>query len=164
MADKNIEKLVAMLVEEKISDRPELFLVDVKMLPNRKLIILMDGDAGIGIADCAAISRFVGFKLEEDNVIEEAYNLEVSSPGIDTPLTLTRQYIKNIGRYLAVKTTDGAEREGKLLRVADGNIVIDEKVKAVRKTPGEKAKKAEVVENTIPLAEIVEAKVIISFK
>lgn len=164
MADMNIEKRVALLVEEKIADRPELFLVDVKMLPNRKLIILVDGDAGIGIGDCAAISRFVGFKLEEENVIEEAYNLEVSSPGIDSPLTLTRQYSKNIGRDLSVKMQDGNLREGKLLSLTEDAIVIDEKIKAVRKAPGEKGKKAEVVESTIPLAEIAEAKVLISFK
>jgi hypothetical protein len=82
----NIEKRVTELVEEKIADMPNLFLVDVKMHSNGKLIVLVDGDNGIGIADCAAISRHVGFHLEEENVIEEAYNLEVSSPGIDTPL------------------------------------------------------------------------------
>jgi len=160
----NIEKQVAELVEEKIADRPELFLVDVKMLPNRKLMILVDGDAGIGIADCAAISRFVGFKLEEDNVIEEAYNLEVSSPGIDSPLTLIRQYPKNIGRELSVKMKDGVLREGELLRIEEDTIVINEKIKAVRKTAGEKGKKAEVIESSIPLSEIAETKVLISFK
>jgi ribosome maturation factor RimP len=164
MADMNIEKRVALLVEEKIADRPELFIVDIKMLPSRKLIILMDGDAGIGIADCAAISRFVGFKLEEDNVIEEAYNLEVSSPGIDTPLTLIRQYSKNIGRELSIKMTDGTLREGKLLSVEEDSIVINELIKAVRKTAGEKGKKAEVIESTIPLNQIAETKVVISFK
>jgi ribosome maturation factor RimP len=164
MADMNIEKRVAGLVEEKIADRPELFIVDIKMLPNRKLIILMDGDTGIGIADCAAISRFVGFKLEEENVIEEAYNLEVSSPGIDAPLTLIRQYSKNIGRDLDVKMTDGSTKEGKLIRVEEDNIVIEEKIKAVRKTAGEKAKKAEIIESTIALNQIAETKVVISFK
>src|ERR1700684_1279741 len=98
----NIEKRVTELVEEKIAEiqRPDLFLVDVKMHANGKLIILLDGDKGIGIADCAAVSRYVGFRLEEESAIEDAYNLEVSSPGLDMPLTLVRQYIKNIGRNL----------------------------------------------------------------
>jgi len=107
----NIEQKVSELVEQKIADRPDLFLVGVKMHPNGKLIILMDGDSGIGIADCAAISRHVGFHLEEENVIEQAYNLEVSSPGIDTPLVLKRQYEKNIGRNVSVKQLDGVKRE-----------------------------------------------------
>jgi ribosome maturation factor RimP len=55
--------------------------------------------AGQAYHECAQVSRYVGFKLEEENVIEEAYNLEVSSPGIDTPLMLVRQYTKNIGRH-----------------------------------------------------------------
>lgn len=158
MSEKKIEKYVATLVEEKIADRPDLFLVEVKMLPSRKLMIHVDGDQGIGIADCAAISRFVGFKLEEDNVIEEAYNLEVSSPGIDAALTLPRQYTKNIGRNVGIKMLDGSKREGTLKSLDNDNIIIEEKVKA------EKGKKAAIAENTIPLSQIAETKVLISFK
>ena len=115
----NIDKKITKLVEVKLAElaRPDLFLVDVKMHGNGKLMILVDGDNGVGIADCAAISRYVGFKLEEENVIETAYNLEVSSPGIDFPLSSQRQYNKNIGRDLAIKMADGAKREGKLSSV-----------------------------------------------
>lgn len=153
----NIEKRVTELVEEKIADMPNLFLVDVKMHSNGNLIVLVDGDDGIGIADCVAISRHVGFHLEEENVIEDAYNLEVSSPGIDTPLTLKRQYAKNIGRSLSLKMADGVKKEGKLLSAADDTITIEEIVK-------EKGKKAETVESIIPTDKITEAKVLISFK
>jgi ribosome maturation factor RimP len=153
----NIEKRVTELVEEKIADMPNLFLVDVKMHQNGKLIVLVDGDNGIGIADCAAISRHVGFHLEEENVIEEAYNLEVSSPGIDTPLVLKRQYAKNIGRTVSIKMDDGTKREGELLTAGDDFIIIAETIK-------QKGKKAETVESTIPTDKITETKVLISFK
>ena len=153
----NIEKRVTELVEEKIADMPNLFLVDVKMHSNGKLIVLVDGDNGIGIADCVAISRHVGFHLEEENVIEEAYNLEVSSPGIDTPLTLKRQYAKNIGRSLAIKMDDGTKREGVLKEAGESTITIEEQIK-------QKGKKAETVESTIPTDKITEATVLISFK
>jgi ribosome maturation factor RimP len=153
----NIEKRTAELVEEKIADMPNLFLVDVKMHTNGKLIVLVDGDNGIGIADCVAISRHVGFHLEEENVIDTPYNLEVSSPGIDTPLTLKRQYAKNIGRTLAIKMDDGTKREGKLLSAADNEITIEETIK-------QRGKKAEIVESTIPTDKITETKVLISFK
>jgi len=153
----NIEKRVTELVEEKIAEMPNLFLVDVKMHSNGKLIVLVDGDNGIGIADCVAISRHVGFHLEEENVIEDPYNLEVSSPGIDTPLTLKRQYVKNIGRTLGVKMDDGSKREGKLLSADDDTITIEETIK-------EKGKKAETVESIIPTDKITETKVLISFK
>lgn len=153
----NIEKRVKELVEEKIADKPNLFLVDIKMHSNGKLMILVDGDNGIGIDDCVAISRHVGFHLEEENVIETAYNLEVSSPGIDTPLTSLRQYTKNIGRSLAIKMVDGTKREGKLKGITEDAIIIDEIIK-------EKGKKAETVESVIPIDKITETKVLISFK
>lgn len=153
----SVENRVIELVEEKISDRPDLFLVDVKMHSNGKLIILMDGDQGINIKDCAAISRHVGYHLEEENVLEQAYNLEVSSPGIDTPLTLLRQYIKNIGRSISITMVDGSKREGKLLAASDNNIQLEEAKK-------EKGKKAVKIENTIFLDQIKETKVLISFK
>lgn len=152
-----VEKRVTALVEEKISDRPELFLVEVKMLPNNKLIIHVDGDEGISIQDCAAISRHVGFHLEEENVIEKAYNLEVSSPGVGEPLKLTRQYHKNIGRDLGLKLTGGETKEGKLLAVTDQGITIEAKIK-------EKGKKVQLVETSIDFNSITETKVLISFK
>jgi len=123
----NIEKRVRELVEEKIADKPNLFLVDIKMHSNGSLTILVDGDNGIGIDDCVAISRHVGFRLEEENVIETAYNLEVSSPGLDTPLKSIRQYLKNVGRTLEIKMADGVKREGKLSAITEDAIVIEEK-------------------------------------
>jgi len=153
----NIEKKVKALVEEKIADKPNLFIVDIKMHSNGKLVILVDGDNGIGIDDVAGISRYVGFKLEEENVIETAYNLEVSSPGLDAPLRSIRQYLKNIGRNLAIKMADGTKREGKLSSITEDAIVIEEKVK-------EKGKRAEVIEAVIPVDQITETKVLISFK
>jgi ribosome maturation factor RimP len=155
----NIDKKVAELVEEKIVEieRPDLFLVSAKLHANGKLIILVDGDQGIGIAECVAISRYVGFKLEEEDAIKTPYNLEVSSPGIDMPLTMTRQYTKNIGRDLTIKMTDGVKREGKLMALTADAITIEEKIK-------QKGKKAEIIESVIPVNQITETKVLISFK
>jgi ribosome maturation factor RimP len=146
-------------VQEKIAaiERTDLYLVDVKMHPNGKLVILVDGDKGIGIGECAQISRHVGFHLEEENVLDTAYNLEVSSPGIDSPLTLPRQYVKNVERQLAIKMADGSKREGKLNGLTEDAILLEEIIK-------EKGKKAETIESVIPLNQITETKVLISFK
>lgn len=152
-----VENRVKELVEEKIADRADLFIVSIRMMKNGILEILLDGDNGIAIEDCAAVSRHVGFHLEEENVIENAYRLEVSSPGIDSPLVLVRQYEKNIGREVRVKLEDGTKREGKLLSISDDAITIEEKVK-------EKGKKAELKEAIFPLNQIKETKVLISFK
>ena len=155
----NIEKRVKELAEEKIAEleRADLFVVDVKFHSNGNLVILVDGDNGVGISDCVAISRYVGFKLEEENTIDTAYNLEVSSPGVDLPLTQLRQYTKNIGRELGIKMADGAKREGKLTALTEDAITIEEKIK-------DKGKKATVMESVIPIDQITETKVLISFK
>lgn len=153
----NIEKRVTELVEEKIAEQPDLFLVDVQMLGNGTLSILVDGDNGVSISDCAAISRHVGFHLEEENTIEQAYRLEVSSPGTDTPLQSLRQFRKNINRSLKVKLKDGTIREGKLAGVDDLGISFQELVR-------DKGKKSVLVENFIKFQDISETKVLVSFK
>lgn len=156
----DLEKKIRELAEEKIAEiaRPDIFVVDVKVnSTGNKVVILLDGDNGAGIDECAQVSRYVGFKLEEGELIADAYNLEVSSPGIDTPLMLVRQYTKNIGRTVSVKMPDGIKREGKLLAVNANDIVIEEKIK-------EKGKKAALVEAAIPMEQITEIKVLISFK
>jgi ribosome maturation factor RimP len=153
----NIEKRVIELVEEKIADRPDLFIVDVQMHNSGILSILVDGDNGVAISDCVAISRHVGFHLEEENTIEQAYRLEVSSPGIDTPLKSIRQFRKNINRSLKIKLSDGNIREGKLLNADDSGITIQEIVK-------EKGKKAVAIESFIQITDISETIVLVSFK
>ena len=153
----NIEKRVTELVEEKIADRPDLFLVDVQMHGSGILSILVDGDNGVAISDCVAISRHVGFHLEEENAIEQAYRLEVSSPGLDTPLKLLRQYQKNINRSVRVKLKDGNKREGKLIHSDESGISLQESVK-------EKGKKAVLAENFISFGDITETIVLVSFK
>ena len=153
----NIENRVIELVEEKIADRPDLFIVDVQMHNSGILSILVDGDNGVAISDCVAISRHVGFHLEEENTIEQAYRLEVSSPGIDTPLKSIRQFRKNINRSLKVKLTDGNIREGKLLSADDSGITIEEIIK-------EKGKKSVTIESFIQITDISETLVLVSFK
>jgi ribosome maturation factor RimP len=155
----DIEKKVAELVEGKITEmgRPDLFIVSVKFHTNGKLVILVDGDKGVGIADCVQISRHVGFHLEEKDIIKTAYNLEVSSPGVDMPLTLLRQYAKNIGRQISVKIINGNKREGLLTAITEDAVIIEEKIK-------EKGEKAKIIESVIPADQITETKVILSFK
>ena len=152
-----VEDRVIELIEEKIADRDDLFIVSVRMLKNGVLEILLDGDNGISIDDCVKVSRHVGFHLEEENVVDHAYRLEVSSPGVDSALVLPRQYQKNIGRNVKLKMNDGGKREGKLVAVSDAAVTIEEIVK-------EKGKKAVAVPAEIPLEQIKETKVLISFK
>ena len=153
----NLEKRVMELVEEKLTDRPDLFIVSIKIVNQANVIVLLDGDNGLGIHDCAMVSRHVGFHLEEENAITDAYTLEVSSPGLDTPLVLDRQFQKNIERTLAVKLTSGEKVEGVLKSATDAEIVLNINIK-------EKGKKIRNEDKIIVKSDIAEALVQVSFK
>ena len=140
----NLEKRVRELVEEKLTDRPDLFIVSIKILNQANVTVLLDGDNGLGIHDCAMVSRHVGFHLEEENAITDAYTLEVSSPGLDTPLVLDRQFQKNIDRTLAVKLISGEKIECVLKAVADSDITLNMNIKEKGKKIRNEDKRREI--------------------
>jgi ribosome maturation factor RimP len=154
----HLEERIRQLIDEKLADRPDLFIVEIKIVNNTKVTILLDGDNGIGIHDCALVSRHVGFHLEEENLIDQAYNLEVGSPGLDTPLVLERQFQKNVGRLLEIKLLEGKKTQGNLVSTTPDSLTILEEVKEKGK------KKVKITEKTIQKTEIVEVKVGVSFK
>lgn len=145
------EKRIKEIAEEAIVENPSTFLVEVVIKGNsgnQKVIVLLDGDEGISIDECSKVSRALGNLMEEEELMEGKYTLEVSSPGLDHPLKLHRQYVKNIGRNLEVETTEGQKIEGKLTEVTDQEIVIN-----VNKE-----------DRTMSFTEISQSKVVVSFK
>ena len=145
------------LVEENLS--PDKFVVEVlisgKKIPKRVLIII-DGDQGVTIDACADLSRVLSKAFDERAYFgEDNYLLEVSTPGLEHPLKLKRQYFKNAGRNLKVvgKT---ATVEGRLKEVADDKIVL------VQETGT--GKKKDIKEVEIPFSEIDKTFVTVSFK
>lgn len=125
--EDRIERRVTTLVEEKL-EGTDCFLVEIKQSPG-KIVVLLDADSGLTIETCGKVSRFLEHHLEEEGLVGEKYVLEVSSPGLDQPLKLYRQYQKNIGREVDLLMEDGSKREGTLLEVAEDSIVINEIVK-----------------------------------
>ena len=115
------------IVEEILEDHKDLFLVDMKLkgaIGNQKLLVFIDGDDGLNIDRCGQISKKIGMLLEEQEVIESKYTLEVSSPGLDFPITNKRQYKKNIDRKLAINLKEGSRVEGKLIAVGEEGLSI----------------------------------------
>lgn len=101
----------------------DLFLVDVAVSdsPVRpKITVLADGEQGITIDQCASISRRINARITETFGEEISYVLEVSSPGVDYPLTQPKQFARNVGRNLKIKLQDGSEKTGKLDEVTEG--------------------------------------------
>ncbi len=122
--DPNISTIEKML-EAILADEPTYFLVSLTSKPTNNIKVFVDGDEGITIERCVSYNRRLYKQIEEAGIYPEGdFSLEVSSPGIDEPLKLHRQYIKNIGRSVQVKLVDGAEKEGVLAFVTANDITI----------------------------------------
>jgi ribosome maturation factor RimP len=143
------------IAEGKLKDSSQ-FVVDVIVSSKRKpqkVTVVVDGDAGISIDDCADISREVAKVLDDSLVLTDSYVLEVTTPGLDQPLKLHRQYKKNIGRRMRIKVSDKVV-EGKLVEVSDSGVTIEQ-------GDGKKIEKS-VVE--LKFSEIDKSIVLVSFK
>ncbi len=153
----SLDQKLREIVEAKIAGT-DLFIVDLKLLPTGRLNVSMDGDNGISIEQCSAISRNLGYEIEQQNLIETAYNLEVSSSGIDTPLKLKRQYKKNIGRNVMLKLNaeDSEKVTGKLTEVSEEEITLEI-------TKKDKGKKVIISNEKYSFDSIKECKVQVTF-
>lgn len=121
--------------EALISKDPDLFLVEVRIKPTNNVKVFIDGDGGITIERLIQYNRSLYKILEESALFPNGdFSLEVSSPGLDEPLKLNRQYLKNIDRAVEVVTKEGEKIEGKLIRVDNQEIeILEEKGKGKKK-------------------------------
>lgn len=145
------------IITSKLAD-PSQFLVDVIVRGHKgpkKVLIVIDGDNGVTIDDCANLSRELSKAFDDTRLFEESYMLEVSTPGLDQPLKLKRQYKKNIGRRLRV-ITPRHTLEGKLLEVTDEKIKIEQEIGV--------GKQKEIKIAEISFSEIDKTFVLVSFK
>ncbi|MCY1485140.1 hypothetical protein D3C87_72280 [compost metagenome] len=92
---------VSELLNAGLEEKPSIFLIDLTITDAFKIIVTLDGDNGVTLQDCIDISRAIEHNLDRE---EQDFSLEVASGGVSAPLKLVRQYKKNIGRTLQVKT------------------------------------------------------------
>lgn len=156
-------------IVQKNLPHDKLYLVDV-ILPGgkntKKILVLIDGDEGVSIDTYTKMSRALSTELDEMDLLEQAYVLEVSSPGVDHPLQLKRQYHKNIGRNVKVVLQDETILTGKLLAVSEENITIAEgnmPKKGKKQAPLNKSPEAGINEVIIPFSDIKKTNVLVSF-
>src|SRR5579883_2155667 len=110
---------IEQLVDETLAAEPQYFRVQVKIKPVNNVKVFIDGDNGISIEKCVQFNRSLYKKIEETGLFPAGeFSLEVSSPGVDEPLKLHRQYNRNIGRTVEVVFNDGSKKTGKLVQVA----------------------------------------------
>jgi len=153
MFKNTVQELLAQGLEEK----PDLFLIDLSIAPDNAIKIIIDGDNGVTVEDCMFISRAIEHNLDRE---EQDFSLEVASAGETSPLTHKRQYIKNIGRSLEVKTQTETI-EGALTEATEDEITLQWKSREPK--PIGKGKVTVQKQANIAYENIVEAKVMIKF-
>ena len=154
-----LEEQLRKIAESFLKD-DNYFIVDVisKAATGRqKILVLLDSDEGVTIDDCAQLSKSMGHYLEEEEVLEHAYVLEVSSPGLDHPLKLPRQFKKNVDRHFKLLLTDGSTIKGRLKEMKGEELLLE--IEA-----NKKKKEKEPSEIQVSLSEIEKANVLVSFK
>lgn len=156
MATDGYIPVLELKVNALIEADKDVFLVEIRIKPTNNVKVFLDSDLGISIDRLIQYNRALYKQLEEENIFPNGdFSLEVSSPGLDEPLKLHRQYVKNIGRFVEVLLLDGTKKEGKLISTSEDVIVIEEEKG--------KGKKKELVQQEIPFSVIKATKVQIKF-
>ncbi len=148
---------VNLLLTEALSEKQSLFLIDLTITDAFKVIVTLDDDNGVVLQDCIDISRVIENNLDRE---EQDFSLEVASAGVSSPLKHIRQYKKNIGRTLIVKTeTENIEAE--LVEANDDFVILSWQAREPKKI----GKGKETVQKTleIPYGDIKEAIVTVTF-
>ena len=153
------KKLVKSLLDEALELNKELFLVYFDINEANHISVIIDGDKGVTVSECMRVSRNIEHNMDRD---EEDFSLEVSSFDISHPLTMPRQYIKNIGRKLKVKTKSDEKFEGTLLSFTEDNKFVLQWKERVPKTLG-KGKMTVEKQQELSIDDVKEAKVVIIF-
>ena len=147
---------IAELVNEKLTD--DQFLVGVTVSTSNVIDIMVDSDTGISINQIVEISRFVESNLDRE---VEDFELSVFSAGLSEPLSLVRQYKKNIAKEIDVLLTSGLKLTGILIKADDQGIDLE--VTTKEKLEGSKKKELVTRVHSLGYPEIKEAKKVLKF-
>lgn len=121
-------------IEEVLGTIPGYFPVELKVSAKHEIRVFVDADQGVSINELAELNRALRKRIDESGLFPEGdFSLELSSPGLDEPLKLRRQYQKNQGRKVEVLLDNGSKRTGTLLSVGEEALVLEEQVTRERK-------------------------------
>jgi ribosome maturation factor RimP len=144
-ADQTRERLVEELTDPLLALGLDLEGIELTPAGRRRVLrVAVDRDGGVTLDDVAEATKEVSRLLDESDVMgQQPYVLEVSSPGTDRPLTQPRHWRRNTGRLVAVTTTDGTSRTGRVVEAREDEVVLD--------VDGDRL--------ALPLADVVKARV-----
>ncbi|CAN5131195.1 ribosome assembly cofactor RimP [soil metagenome] len=152
-----LQERVEKLLEEAFQENESLFLISLTINDQNHILVIIDGDKGVSVNDCIAVSRKIEHNIDRE---EEDFSLEVASAGVSEPLKFPRQFRKNIGRNLEVRTNSN-KFEGNLVDVSTTGIVLSWETREPK--PVGKGKITVNKEAAIAFQEIEEARVVITF-
>nr|WP_314839035.1 ribosome assembly cofactor RimP [uncultured Flavobacterium sp.] len=150
------EKLHSVL-SDCLAEKPSIFLIDLVVTDAFKVIVALDGDQGVALQDCIDVSKYIDSKLDRE---EQDYSLEVASVGVGSALKQVRQYKKNIGRTLIVKTNIEII-EAELVDANDDFVILSWQAREPKKIG--KGKETIQKELQLPYGDIKEAIVTVTF-
>ncbi len=136
----------------------EFFLVGVNVSPANKIEVFIDGDAGLPLQKCIDLSRHLESQLDRE---QNDFELTVSSPGLGSPMTMTRQIVKHLGKQVKFVTNDGQVGQGELIHIDDHNLKIRNEKKV--RIEGRKKKEIVVEETELNRSSIKELKLKLAF-
>lgn len=119
------------------------FVLNVKVIEKinpPRITVVVDGEEGITIDDCANLSRSLTDSINQMALLDD-YNLEVTTPGIDQPLKLLRQFKKHVGRNVKIEMKEKETVRGKLVGIEGDDITVEEEVKTTGKKGEKKTRK-----------------------
>ncbi|MRM97390.1 ribosome assembly cofactor RimP [Riemerella anatipestifer] len=117
----SIKAQVETLLNDFLSEREDLFLIDLKVSAGDDVVVILDGDNGVTLQDCLDASRAIEFNMDREG---HDFSLQVMSAGLSEPLTQIRQFRKNIGRDLDILLNDSSKIEGELTRVEEDRVML----------------------------------------
>jgi ribosome maturation factor RimP len=149
-------RIIGEKVNSLLADHPSHFLVEVRIKPTNNVKVFIDADEGMILSELIGYNRKLYKQLEESGLYPDGdFSLEVSSPGLDEPLKLFRQYKKNVGRFVDITLVDANKMEGKLVEATEDGIVIE--------TETGKGKKKEIKQESILFDQIKNTKIQVKF-
>ncbi len=155
---EELKDKIAKWLDPKLSEL-NCFLVDIKVMGSgNRIEVYIDNEENVKISTCETVSRYLEFYLDNDTAFPEHYILDVSSPGLENPFRVKRQYLKSIGKTIEIILNDGVKIEGILIDINDGQLklqtVVGSKIKG---------RKPHILEEIIELDNIKYTKKKISF-
>lgn len=154
----DFRRQIGTLLQQFLEERKDLFLIDLKISAADDVTVILDGDHGVTLQDCLDASRAIEFNMDRD---VHDFSLQVMSAGLNEPLTMPRQFKKNLGREIRILMNDSTEVDGDLIKADEEKATLLMRFRKPKEIGKGKVDVEE--EKEIPYSEIKKALVTVKF-